>query len=159
MPADHPPIDPWLGNLSMPSYTPYRINVPFWHPNIDVSYAANVSAPSVHPNVDANTSLALAGIIPARHPNVTALILNVTRVRLPAGHPLIDPWLGTLPMPSYTPYRCVARGGAPDCVLRRARACVCQIVDSVLAPAGDGGVQAQRVGTVVAPGRAAQLHR
>jgi hypothetical protein len=74
---------------------------------VGASFASNVSAPAMHPDVHANVTAALAGIIPSRHPNVTALILNVTRTPLPADHPAIDPWLGTLPMPSYTPYRCV----------------------------------------------------
>ncbi len=51
-------------------------------------------------------AVALAGILPARHPNVTTLILNPRAVAMPADHPPIDPWLGNLSMPSYTPYRC-----------------------------------------------------
>jgi hypothetical protein len=80
--------------------------LPFWHPRVGGSYVANLSAPSFHPDVHANLTAALAGIMPARHPNVTNLIFNVTRTPLPGDHPPIDPWLGMTAKPSYTPYRC-----------------------------------------------------
>ena len=77
------------------------MSIPFWHPAITTAYKANRSAPLVHPDVHAN----LSSLMPARHPNITALILNPGAKPLPADHPAIEPWIGNLSRPAYTPYR------------------------------------------------------
>ncbi len=80
MPLDHPPVNPWIGNLTKPSYTPYRCvsshapspsepylvrrggggraTIPFWHPLITTAYKTNNAAPSYHPDVQRNFSSA-----------------------------------------------------------------------------------------------------
>jgi hypothetical protein len=81
MPLDHPPVNPWIGNLTRPSYTPYRCvsslrarvvfralsvrcggggraTIPFWHPLITTAYKTNNAAPSYHPDVQRNFSSA-----------------------------------------------------------------------------------------------------
>jgi hypothetical protein len=68
LPSWHTPINPWVGRIPQPSYTPYRYacqrsryalmhrppallrraSLPFWHPVITTAYKNNVSAPSWH---------------------------------------------------------------------------------------------------------------
>jgi hypothetical protein len=128
------------------------INMPFYHPRVGGSYVANLSAPSFHPDVHANLTAALAGIMPSRHPNVTTLIFNVTRTRLPGDHPPIDPWLGILPRPSYTPFRCASKRMQPACD----SSCALQSDAAVLAPLDGLLVPRGHRGAVLPPGRARQ---
>jgi hypothetical protein len=63
LPFDHPPIEPWIGNLTRPSYTPYRYALralrwptdmprrsiaPWWHPDIEVHYDRRTVVPVTH---------------------------------------------------------------------------------------------------------------
>jgi hypothetical protein len=101
LPAGHPAIDPWIGNLSRPSYTPYRASLRFWHPQVEAAYRGGQAAPAAHPAVHA----LLADVMPAAHTNLSALIANPSAHPLPADHPAIDPWLEYLAQPAYAPFR------------------------------------------------------
>jgi hypothetical protein len=51
---------------------------------------------------------ASAAAMPPKHPNLDALIRNSTRNQLPSWHTQLSLWVGRIPKPSYTPYRCVS---------------------------------------------------
>ncbi len=97
----------------------HRSSIPFWHPLVTVAYKRNQSAPSWHPDVQRNFTgewgaaqrvrvpqhAHAAGLLPVNHPNITALILNPGAKPLPFDHVPIEPWIGNITRPSYTPYR------------------------------------------------------
>jgi hypothetical protein len=56
LPAGHPEIDPWIGTSARPSYTPYRVSIPFWHPAVEAAYRGGRVAPAYHADVHRNLS-------------------------------------------------------------------------------------------------------
>jgi hypothetical protein len=95
-----------------------RLSIPFWHPRITTAYKANMTAPATHQEYiqlfsgdpakrKAGASPYCADIVPAGHPNFSTLIANPGKHPLPPDHPIIEPWIGNMSTPSYTPYRCV----------------------------------------------------
>lgn len=93
---DHGLITNWVRYLTMPAFN--KIEVPWWHPNVDASYHAGAPKyPPGHPD----TQAMFAGIVPEFHPNLDS-ILSAAPKAFSSTHPRIGTFLAQLPMPAFT---------------------------------------------------------
>ena len=84
MPALHPPIDQFISRL--PEVPLPQVSIGFYHPDVDVSYAAGTAVSSRHPSLQA----LLTADLPFDHPNIDTLLANPGAHPLPDFHPVLS---------------------------------------------------------------------
>ena len=85
------PLPVWHPNISSVQYRlpepTTRVNVSYYHPDVDIAYAAGTPISETHPNVAAF----LEEELPATHPDVNTLLRAPREHPLPEWHPNVGP--------------------------------------------------------------------